>query len=271
METRRCFSLKEAFTQSKSGFQNENEDGYFASDTLIAVYDGATTKTRHLYDGKRPGLYIRSWLDTFFAENGTSLDSRVALQQMTDMFRADLERFAPLPPYPSASLAMAFANSQELLIVGDITATLDGRAVNSEPKPIDMINAQMRRIFHILYPPASDGSDRGRDFIMPILERQYLLENRADIEAYAYGVLNGTPIPEKFIQRFDISQVNEIVITSDGYIGQSRCRDELENELKRARSLDPRLLTTHLSTKQFRGANSGFDDRTFVHFFNEMN
>jgi hypothetical protein len=108
-------------------------------------------------------------------------------------------------------------------------------------------------------------ADPGRALIRPVLERQAALANRDDAGPFGYGLLDGRPIPERFIETFPLpDDACEVVLASDGYLGAAATLAAAEAELRASLRENPLRISTHPATKGVAAGAQSFDDRTYV-------
>jgi glycerophosphoryl diester phosphodiesterase len=108
-------------------------------------------------------------------------------------------------------------------------------------------------------------TDRGRQIIWPLLERQTIFQNNLSAGEYWYPAVDGFPIPTKGILVKKIPErVTSIVLATDGYPMLGRNLRESENALKELLGRDPLLFREYKNSKGVLSGNVSFDDRAFV-------
>lgn len=208
--------ILESFTESKSKNASTNEDGYFISDSIIAIYDGATAKKEVEIDGLGSGLFIRQWLDAHLQLLHDQLTPSNVLSVLTKRLAEEWSHRAISPPYPSASIAFVFIEHLTAISCGDIKLVIDGVEKGSASKKIDIITAGARAAHWRLF-GGNDERDSGREFIHPLLEQQYLLANSSQTTGFEYACLNGTNIPGHLPKHHKILRKKHIILATDGY------------------------------------------------------
>ena len=88
-------------------------------------------------------------------------------------------------------------------------------------------------------------------------------------EPFGYGVINGTPVPEKYIYRKEVSSlVKEIILVSDGYphliVNNNINFGESEENLAYLLSIDPLCVNQLQGKKGLIKNNLAHDDRTWL-------
>ncbi|MFE9968093.1 hypothetical protein OG894_42735 (plasmid) [Streptomyces sp. NBC_01724] len=108
---------------------------------------------------------------------------------------------------------------------------------------------------------AAQDPDPGRQIILPVLKQQGLLANQPG--PFGYGVLDGSRVPEPYIEVIPLDGAHEVVLASDGYLTASPTLDEAERALAASIALDP-LRITNPGTKAVEPDRASFDDRAYV-------
>ncbi|MEU7502658.1 hypothetical protein AB0B52_37600 [Streptomyces griseofuscus] len=63
-------------------------------------------------------------------------------------------------------------------------------------------------------------TDPGRRMVRELLEIQNVLANRDDASPFGFGVLDGRPLPRRYVEVVGLDNtVGEVVVASDGYLG----------------------------------------------------
>ncbi|KUO14762.1 hypothetical protein [Streptomyces dysideae] len=173
---------------------------------------------------------------------------------------------------PSAVAAVVVPGLRQVWRVGDVHVAVS-RAGRWEQYPADKsideaASAVRAAYLHCLLAAAPrrelPPQGPGRQLILPLLRYQTLLANRADLP-YGYGVLNGTPVPERFIETIDLDDnAEEVVLASDGYLSPAPCLEQAEADLAASLAADPLRIGTHPSTKGMAPGARSVDDRTYV-------
>jgi glycerophosphoryl diester phosphodiesterase len=106
-------------------------------------------------------------------------------------------------------------------------------------------------------------NDPGRAYIMPLLQKQYLAANNAD-SFLGYGVINGNPVPSKFIDVYPVEKGDTVILASDGYPELKSSLDESEERLQQILKEDPLFQKEFKSTKGLKDNQLSFDDRAYL-------
>jgi len=107
--------------------------------------------------------------------------------------------------------------------------------------------------------------DMGREYIMPLLEKQYLFNN--DIKTnFGYPVLNGKKIHFEHAIKYKVKENDIVIFASDGYPIIKNTLEESEESLKRILENDSLCINEYKSTKGITPGNNSYDDRTYIKF-----
>lgn len=263
--------ILEQFVRGKHPDDGLCEDVVVATDQLVAVVDGATDKAGLRFptsDGASTGgrfaaLLLAEELSTL--EPGTPpRDAVAALSRALDA--AIVAQAGQLPAYarPSASVVVYDHVLGRVWRVGDCSFRLDTSA-HLGGKTIDRVTADFRAAYLATLDEAApaDGTDPGREVILPLLRRQADLANRPG--EFGYGVLNGMPVPAEFIEQVVVDpSVRDLVLASDGYPTLPGTLKDAEDNLRAALEADPQCVAELRSTKGLMAGLRSFDDRAWV-------
>jgi hypothetical protein len=201
------------------------------------------------------------------------IDGRAAMAALSRQLAAGIAAypdFAQSPEKPSCSLAIYSHARREVWRVGDVGILLDGEA-RMASKRIDEAASQARAAMIAALLAAGEtvqslkADDKGRAFILPLLQRQHLFANRAG-DGFGYGVMNGDDIPAEYIEIHTAQHVREIVLASDGYPHLRPTLAQSEDELQHILREDPLLYKLYPSTKGLLAGQVSFDDRSYLRF-----
>jgi glycerophosphoryl diester phosphodiesterase len=202
-----------------------------------------------------------------------------AVTTLTEGFRryyADRKLIEELEhaPYkrPTVSIALYSVARREIWVLGDGLIRL-GETVKTHEKAIDQVLSATRAV--VLEQALADGAlltelrarDVGREAIMPMLRRQSLLQNKDSDSPFAYGVLDGFPVPPRFLVVHPVPAGRcEIAIATDGYPTLGANLEECESILQRYLQVDPLCFRYLRSTKGLQLNQRSHDDRAYVRF-----
>lgn len=265
--------IVEEFVQGKNKDEKFCEDGIFISSDFLAVIDGATAKSESEYDGKKSGRIAMEVIKKSLAVLPKDITAYEAIKIISDDISKictsygivnNLER-------PTASIVIYSHYRQEIWVLGDCQVMIDGEIVKNDKK-IDSLLSEVRSCY--LYSEILNGvsinelmiKDTGREFILPMLKRQWIFQNSKEDNEYAYGVVDGLEVLEKFIKIIDVSKAKQIVLASDGYPQLFSTLKETESYLNYVIQKDPLCFITNKSTKGIMKDNLSFDDRAYLNF-----
>lgn len=264
--------IKESLCVSKSGRKCDNEDLLVMTPAFIAVVDGTTDKTGGRFDGKTGGQLaaeiIRHVLeneDSLAGEDGCFVASRIqsALQSYAEVHKTEEHDI-----HLSASAAIYSVALQQVWLVGDCQFMIDGKLYTNHKK-VDVVLSEARSLaIHMLLKSGVTEQelihdDISRQFIMPWLKTQHVLENSDD--EYGYQVFSNKGLITD-VTSVDVPVGSHVVLATDGYPELMPTLAESESILEKIRREDPLCYRLYKSTKGVREGNAHFDDRTYISF-----
>lgn len=270
----RPFWVVESFLKGKKD-ETSNEDGLCLTPWFAAVIDGATPKTGFRPDGRTPGRKAMElvseaiWLLPHDADACTAIDAITAHMARFCERHGWSEDMRLHPERRLTASAAIFSRfRQEIWLVGDCRCLIDGQTHCCE-KTADRILADTRAL--MLEMELLDGKttdelrqhDTGREFILPALRRQTMLQNRPD-SPQAYAVFDGTPVLRDRIAILPTGKATHVVLGSDGYPQLRPTLAESEDYLQKILEEDPLCFRRFKSTKGMLPGNCSFDDRAYL-------
>ena len=258
----------EDFICGKKALFFKNEDALLITDNFVAVIDGVTAKNTRLFDGLTGGKRAAEKVCEAIVLFDENITAKQAVEKITlsvsDLYEENESKGA------AAAGAIIFSKRRnEIWSVGDCQCLINGELYTHE-KEIDKINSDMRVL--VLQMAKQEGktekelleNDIGREFIMPILEKQHIFANKTG--RFSYGVFNGEPVPDEHIIIHKVESGDEIVLASDGYPYLRETLAESERLLKEELENNPLCDGEYRSTKGKAEDNISFDDRTYIRF-----
>lgn len=271
------FTINEQFICSKSGNENDCEDAISINDNVVAVIDGATSKSNRNWGGETSGQAAVRILKSAIGQISLDCSAIEAINLLTksiyEVYHSyGVEQIVKKDPKQriTASIAIFNNKTQEVWLVGDSQALI-GDHLFCESKLIDEMLATVRAT--VLEIELAEGAkleellknDPGREFIFPLLQRQTSFQNNIAIGELWYPVLDGFSVPEKGIKVVSIPpKVDTVVLATDGYPILRNNLAESEAELKQLLLRDPLLFRGFKSTKALTPGNESFDDRAYI-------
>lgn len=250
------------------------EDVIVTGDDFFAVIDGATGKSCPDIAGKTGGRFAAETIAQALGSLPADMHAQEAVRHLTGILRAATAVHMTVTDKiekPSCSLAVYSRIRREIWRVGDIGILLDGTA-HMAPKRIDDVTSRARALMietllaQGMTVADLQADDKGRAFILPLLQQQHLFANRADDCVFGYGVMNGDDIPEKYIDVLPVQDAKEAVLASDGYPVLFSTQAQTEDFLQDVLRNDPLLYKGYPSTKGLQAGQVSFDDRSYLRF-----
>ncbi|MGW0194166.1 hypothetical protein [Nonomuraea sp. NPDC003201] len=243
-----------------------------------AVIDGVTDKSGRDYGGASGGALAADRV----AQTLVTLPDDVTVAQAVAAVSAELMELRRKWSVadddllaPAAVAAVVWPRRRLMWRVGDVHVSLGHRDGGWRRHPggklIDTVLAGARAAYlHCLLlqgerPEDLAATDPGRALIRPVLERQAVLANRDEAGPFGYGVLDGRPVPERFVETFVLAEdADEVVLASDGYLGPAQTLAGAEAELRASLRADRLRIMEHAATKAVAAGAESFDDRAYV-------
>ena len=204
--------IKEYFLCSKKS-PAKNEDGIFLSKNFAAIVDGATAKSKFTLNGKSTGRLAMELVIKAISKLPAGISMPEAITKISALiydFYEENNLLSELKSKPNlrftASAVIYSRSRNEIWQIGDCRF-LVGSTYSTNEKEIDEIMAKARAAFNetaiingeITLESLKD-HDPGRDFIMPFLTRQALLQNCPYKNQFSFAVFDGFTIdPKKVI------------------------------------------------------------------------
>ena len=246
----------------------KNEDALLITCNFIAVIDGVTAKNARAFDGMTGGRKACEKICEAISAFDEGITAREAVDKITEKISELYEKDEPKGAAAAGAIIFSKAKN-EIWSIGDCQCLVNGKLFAHE-KEIDRINADVRAL--VLEMAKREGktqeelleNDMGREFIMPILEKQHIFANKTG--RFSYGIFNGTPVPDEHIIIHKVNVGDEIVLASDGYPYLKETLEESEKLLKEELINNPLCDGKYRSTKGKMKENISFDDRAYIRF-----
>lgn len=245
---------------------------------FVAVIDGATDKSGLLHAGGRTGGRLAAEAVAGAVQDlDPDVDPFTAVEELTHaVSRLRLELGVPedTTTPPSAAVAILSLSRREVWRVGDIhMGVRTGRTLQPYPgeKGVDVATSLARSAYTACLlaagvdPDEIARDDPGRRFILPLLEAQGALANAPTLTPFAYGVVDGSPVPARLVEVLPLPTLScEVILASDGYLSAAASLSDAEEQLSVSLAKDPLRIGVNRGTKGLRPGASSFDDRTYV-------
>ena len=272
------------FQQSKAGTPDGGDDRMVVTDHFAAVVDGATSKAGVLYNGQTSGAFVADVV----VDGVRAMPHDIAARDAVDYLSAQIQNrvinaHAPhmndagyAGDRPCAAMAVYSAHHRQIWRVGDTPVKI-GETIHAADREIDRMNATLRAAYlqamlgnRAVTVDEVRAHDVGRDLILPLLTAQSVLANNVHTPL-GYGVMDGRPVPDQFIEIFNVGPATHIMLCSDGVLGDLRNHDDatmnMDGALVRQREYyknDPLMIGAHPSTKGVAQGNIWHDDITIL-------
>lgn len=264
--------------QSSVGKTDEihNEDGWIATPDYVAVIDGSTSKGTLDYGEKKSGRIAMEIIKDSIANLRPSCTMRDAVNELSakiDAYYLSHDIVKEVQKHPenrlTASLVVYSVNRQEVWQIGDCPCLID-HAFYENPKYWEVPLAQARALF--LEKELAEGKniqelqkeDTGREYILPLLRHSIIYQNDEEHTQYGYGVIDGFPVPNRFLRKYQVAGAHQIVLASDGYLHLFPTLSQSEQYNREMLAKDPLCIGKHKMTKGIMMGNTSFDDRTYI-------
>lgn len=268
----------EEFIQSKTGDLSSCEDGIFASDNFIGVFDGATNVSKTKYEGKTPAQISKDLLLKALSELPENISAQEGVMRLdgaiTKWYRDNnlFELMEKNPAERCFAVGAIFSKYyRQLWMVGECQAIVDGKHITNE-KYIDKLFADVRAFY--LETEIIDGksieelieNDTGREYVLPLIRRQTKFQNTEN-EMFGFDTFDGFYKNSHAVKIVDIPQNNEyIVLATDGYPELYPTLEESESALRKILEEDPLCFRTNRQVRAFKKGFESFDDRSYIRF-----
>lgn len=255
------------------------EDALVVTDDYIAVIDGMTSKTARLYGGRTTGRYASEMIASAVSSLPPGLSFREAAERLTKVIHSAYLREGCLPDAeekPENRFAAGFIGysraRREIWSLGDCQCMVNGKWYSFDKK-VDEVASAARAFY--LEAELQKGKtvaelmrkDTSREVILPLLKAALAFENAAEDSGFAFGVLDGFPVPEKYLKVIPVQIGDEVVLASDGYPRIFATLQESEAYLQHILREDPLCFREYRSTKGIAEGNASYDDRAYLRFF----
>src|SRR5947209_18769260 len=223
-------SVEEQFLISKTGRLDDCEDALYIGHDFVAVIDGDTSNTTGRWNGETSGKVAARLVVGACDQLPYDATARQAVDLLTSTIQSFYERMGVVEIMRSdpvqratASIALVSLWRKEIWFIGDCQCLFDDKLISNE-KLVDRVASEARAMFletEILRGATINElcqDDRGRAFIMPLLQGQNLFQNNQAAGDYWYAVIDGSPVPDEGIVVHAIpASTEQIVLATDGY------------------------------------------------------
>jgi hypothetical protein len=238
--------------------------------SFVVLLDGVTGKDGSLFRGLTGGRFAAETVMGVVAGFPNDIDSGEAVKAVSLGLReAIFAEAGDMKHPPGTQFSMYSPARSEVWRVGDIHVRLGDVLPVTPSPPTDSIATAFRAA--LLEAMLLDGVtvddiksfDPSWDVILPLLSRQDVFANLSFDSSFGYGVVNGSPVPSRFVDVFSVPDGSEVVLASDGFLSAERDLVFAEECLANVLREDSLLIRRY---RGFRCAPAGgsFDDRAWV-------
>lgn len=255
--------LVEAFVLGKDS-SVPSEDVIVVTPDFLAVFDGMSSPLRcagHPGSGRAFAEAAARALVTLPA----SVSARDAINVISEAQRSIRTEHAG----PSGAVAAILSlTRKEVWRIGDIHVMIGEQNLPAH-KDVDAAMALFRAAVNAAHlasgMPLADvlATDPGLVATAPLLQLQPALANNN--VPYGYGVLNGTGVPDRFLEVHPVPEHAVVVLASDGYLCAESTLRLAEERLRHAMEQDPAGLNELRDfAKTVRPGRNAPDDRSYL-------
>jgi hypothetical protein len=263
-----AFKILEQFCEGK-GKPEACEDRLVITPHFVAVIDGATSSAP-LASGKAGGIVAAEAIARVVQGLPADCDVANFVKLATQAVYDDTGHWPDESKNrPCAAVVVYSAARQEVWRICDGHFMLDGKAYLGD-KLIDIISytyrsTMIRGRLKLGLSTLEEELELARSTkpIKTYTDLQAAYENDLQ-DRLGYGVINGLPVPEKFIEVHSTQGVSEIVLCSDGFFAPAPTLAAGLAELARLKTEDPLLCLQVNGSRPFPTEGRFFDDTTYV-------
>jgi len=266
-----AYTVVESFCCAK-GSPEQNEDRLIVLPHVVAIGDGSTSSPP--IGGVAGGVIAAEAVEEALQALASDWTFREMVDQATEVLRGRLGAHPILPGNrPSASVLAWHPGRDELYRLGDSHALLDGRAWVGD-KAIDQLGSAFRNacLQARLRLGLTTTEEARRIAVLEDVHGQLIAVQQAfqhcdTGHALEYGVIDGTAVPDRFLDVHSTVGAQEIVLCSDGFLHPPETLEVGLAELDRLRAEDPLLTFTVSGSRAVPPEVLLFDDTTYVRLY----
>ena len=261
------YEVMETLCQGKAG-PEANEDRLVILPHIVAVVDGTTSSSA--FNGVAGGVIAADAVVRAMRDLRANWTFRELVDRATDELSSLLQPQASNGASPSAYLIAWHPARDELYRLGDSHARLGDRVLIGE-KAIDALGSAFRNAclqgrlrLGLTSIEEARSSHVLEDAQGPLIKVQHAFQNRDTGHPLEYGAIDGTPVPNRFLEIHSTRGVEEVVLCSDGFVSPAPTLAGAVAELARLREIDPLLTFMVEGSRAFPPGRELFDDATYV-------
>ncbi|MEO1150909.1 MAG: hypothetical protein AAFW83_07955 [Pseudomonadota bacterium] len=265
------FQILERFTHAKRADNAYTEDRFVIGPHGAGVIDGAIGP--HHTDTTMITAALNAVVE-YLEALGPGATARQTIDQVSAIL-ADTKTAAGLTEFRYTGgfhLVFYHGPSRQLWRVGDCQFRHSGQTFTNDLE-VEAIGARQRAVMveAMRLRGQSDeeimASDAYAELFTPFFAPLLDFAHRTD-HPLGFGVINGMPVPDQFIEKHDLSTVSGVsgalVMASDGYPVVCDTLADTEARLASLLVRDPMCIHEHICSKGLRPGQCSFDDRTYL-------
>lgn len=264
-------NILEKQSTGKYGADSRNEDAIVVTPDFAAVIDGATDISGALIDGMTPGRFAAQTVAAAFEKLDRNADAAATLSFFTAVLAAARQAHnLPKTVRPFCVFACYSRARQQIFRLKDIKIAINGAEICGEIAVVAALVEARRAVLHGHLAAGKTVTellehDPSRAVYAAFSEHNFALLNNAD-STYSFGAIDGSPVPDIFIETIDVPNGAEIILASDGYPVIKNSLAESEAALAEILARDPLLIGDTPQPRAMLQNGISFDDRSWIKF-----
>lgn len=272
----------EQFLCGKTGNEDINEDCITVGDHFIGLFDGATNRGGAVLAGKTFGRFAAETVADALQHLPADITARAAIDSLSatlhDRTRIEAEKegkdFEHEWSAPSTAVLIYSKARKEIWRVADSTFIVNGGDANMRFFAQERTWCDLRRAWlqaqMVRGMSEADliADDKSWELLTPLIGALKVFANseHAMAHPYGFGVINGSHVPDRYVEVFDASDAREVVFASDGYPAVRASLHDTEEALRKTIAQDPLMYKIHPQVKGVRKGWQSYDDRSYIRF-----
>ncbi len=245
------------------------EDLIVTTADYAAVIDGASDATHMDFAGRSGGRLAAETMQSAVESLDPHATARQFADELSDRVAQAVGTLPASVRWPAATVICLSFSRNEIWRIGDGSFVIDGQP-----------NVGLLRVngatcgFRAAYNAALLASgvpveqivtdDPGVVLARALTNVQQHLSNQSG--PWGYGVVNGRPIPDEFVEVFELAEsVRDVALASDGFPDPKPTLDESETRRRELIEIDPAAIADLWTAgKPMRPGANSFDDRAYL-------
>lgn len=257
----------EQYTQGKVSAE-ANEDRLVITQHFAAVIDGVSASQP--INGRAGGIVTAEAVAEVIRSLPPDTTAVQFVNLATDATKRAVGEALKSTRRAASSVIIWSPALRQIWRIGDSLASVDASSCFPEGKEIDRLTAGMRSAllrahlgFGLRIEEDIRAHDVGREVIDHLLGVQSYFANNPN-DRLGYGVIDGTPVPERFIEIFNAPEARSIVLCSDGFPLAAPTLAEAQAAKQGILAQDPLGIREDERVSLLKEAWISYDDATYV-------